>query len=60
MHIHEYQAKALLRSFDVPVPDGHSAFDIDEAGEAAARLPGPVYVVKSQIHAGDRYSTNSL
>ncbi|HEY6633438.1 MAG TPA: ADP-forming succinate--CoA ligase subunit beta [Rhizobiaceae bacterium] len=54
MHIHEYQAKALLRSFGVPVPEGHSAFDIDGAGEAATRLPGPVYVVKSQIHAGGR------
>lgn len=54
MHIHEYQAKDVLRSFGVPVPDGYLAMDIDEAGEMAARLPGPVFVVKSQIHAGGR------
>lgn len=54
MHIHEYQAKDVLKSFGVPVPDGYLAMDIEEAGERAARLPGPVFVVKSQIHAGGR------
>lgn len=54
MHIHEYQAKGLLRSFGVPLPEGYPAFDVDDAGKAAARLQGPVYVVKSQIHAGGR------
>ena len=54
MHIHEYQAKGLLRSFGVPVPDGHPAMGVDEACQAAAQLPGPIFVVKSQIHAGGR------
>ena len=54
MNIHEYQAKALLKGFGVPVSKGmpiHSKSDIDKA---IAALPGPVYVVKSQIHAGGR------
>ncbi|HYF09765.1 MAG TPA: ATP-grasp domain-containing protein, partial [Acetobacteraceae bacterium] len=54
MNIHEYQAKELLRRYGVAVLDGHAAFTPDEAEEAARRLPGPVYVVKSQIHAGGR------
>jgi ATP-grasp domain len=54
MHIHEYQAKALLRNFGVAVPEGYPAFDVDDAGKAAALLPGPDFVVKSQIHAGGR------
>ena len=54
MNIHEYQAKELLKRFGVAVPDGHVAWTADEAAEAAKRLPGPVYVVKSQIHAGGR------
>ncbi|MFC6489243.1 ADP-forming succinate--CoA ligase subunit beta [Nitratireductor sp. GCM10026969] len=54
MHIHEYQAKDLLRSFGVPVPQGHPAFDAEDADKKAAELPGPVYVVKAQIHAGGR------
>ncbi len=54
MNIHEYQAKELLKSYGVPVPDGHVAWTSDEAAAAAGRLPGPVYVVKSQIHAGGR------
>lgn len=54
MHIHEYQAKDVLKSFGVPVPEGYLVTDIDEAGEMAAKLPGPVFVVKSQIHAGGR------
>jgi succinyl-CoA synthetase beta subunit len=54
MHIHEYQAKDVLKSFGVPVPEGFLALDIEEAGEMAAKLPGPVFVVKSQIHAGGR------
>jgi succinyl-CoA synthetase beta subunit len=54
MDIHEYQAKELLRRYGVPVPDGFVAWTPDEAVAAAARLPGPVYVVKAQIHAGGR------
>ncbi|WP_157015640.1 ADP-forming succinate--CoA ligase subunit beta [Mesorhizobium xinjiangense] len=54
MHIHEYQAKSVLKSFGVPVPNGAPAMDVDEAGEVAAGLEGPVFVVKSQIHAGGR------
>ncbi|HET7412989.1 MAG TPA: ATP-grasp domain-containing protein, partial [Pararhizobium sp.] len=54
MNIHEYQAKALLKSFGAPVADGVPIFAADEAEEAAKRLPGPLYVVKSQIHAGGR------
>jgi len=54
MNIHEYQAKELLAKFGVPVPAGHAALTVDEAVFAAAQLPGPLYVVKSQIHAGGR------
>src|SRR5918994_691487 len=54
MNIHEYQAKELLAKFGVPVPAGHAAMSVDEAVEAANRLPGPMWVVKSQIHAGGR------
>jgi succinyl-CoA synthetase beta subunit len=54
MNIHEYQAKELLAKFGVPVPDGHAAMSVDEAVAAAAMLPGPLYVVKAQIHAGGR------
>jgi succinyl-CoA synthetase beta subunit len=54
MNIHEYQAKALLSGFGVPVPRGAAAFTVDEAIKAARDLGGPVYVVKAQIHAGGR------
>jgi succinyl-CoA synthetase beta subunit len=54
MNIHEHQAKALLAKYGVSVPDGHVAFSVDEAVAAAGELPGPVYVVKAQIHAGGR------
>ena len=54
MNIHEYQAKELLAGFGVPVPAGYAALSVDEAVEAAKRLPGPLYVVKAQIHAGGR------
>ncbi|NMJ43224.1 ADP-forming succinate--CoA ligase subunit beta [Roseomonas sp. JC162] len=54
MNIHEYQAKELLRRYGVAVLDGHVAWTADEAAAAAKQLPGPVYVVKSQIHAGGR------
>jgi succinyl-CoA synthetase beta subunit len=52
MNIHEYQAKAVLREFGVPVPKGIPAFSVDEAVQAAEQLGGPVWVVKAQIHAG--------
>ncbi len=54
MNIHEYQAKAVLRDFGVPVPRGIPAFTVAEAEKAANELGGPVWVVKAQIHAGGR------
>jgi succinyl-CoA synthetase beta subunit len=54
MNIHEYQAKELLAKFGVPVPAGHAAMSVDDAVAAAGKLPGPLYVVKAQIHAGGR------
>src|ERR1044072_9093675 len=54
MNIHEYQAKAVLREFGVPVPRGIPAFSVDEAVKGAKELGGPVWVVKAQIHAGGR------
>ncbi|WP_132255295.1 ADP-forming succinate--CoA ligase subunit beta [Methylobacterium segetis] len=54
MNIHEYQAKAVLREFGVPVSRGVAIFDASEAEGAARDLGGPVWVVKSQIHAGGR------
>src|SRR4028118_2179377 len=54
MNIHEYQAKELLAKFGVPVPAGHAAMSVEEAVAAAGKLPGPLWVVKSQIHAGGR------
>jgi succinyl-CoA synthetase beta subunit len=54
MNIHEYQAKELLAKFGVPVPPGYAAMSVEEAVAAAAKLPGPLYVVKAQIHAGGR------
>src|ERR671918_2268706 len=54
MKIHEYQAKAVLSRFGVPVPRGEVAFSAAEAGDIARRLGGPITVVKAQIHAGGR------
>ena len=54
MNIHEYQAKAVLRAFGAPIADGFPAFTPEEAVEAAKKLGGPLWVVKSQIHAGGR------
>src|SRR4051812_19357877 len=54
MNIHEYQAKVLLREFGVPVPRGVAILKATDADVAAAELGGPVWVVKSQIHAGGR------
>jgi succinyl-CoA synthetase beta subunit len=54
MNIHEYQAKELLAKFGVAVPAGFAALTVDEAVAAADKLPGPLYVVKAQIHAGGR------
>ena len=54
MNIHEYQAKSLLKKFGVAVPNGGVAYTPDEAIQVAKELPGPVWVVKSQIHAGGR------
>jgi succinyl-CoA synthetase beta subunit len=54
VNIHEHQAKDLLKRYGVVVPQGGAAFTPDEAAKVASGLPGPVYVVKSQIHAGGR------
>ncbi|WP_340644552.1 ADP-forming succinate--CoA ligase subunit beta [Phenylobacterium sp.] len=54
MNIHEHQAKAVLSEFGVAVPRGYPAFTVEEAVKAAETLGGPVFVVKSQIHAGGR------
>src|SRR5690242_11555826 len=54
MNIHEYQAKAVLREFGVPVPRGAPAFSVEEAVNGAQELGGPVWVVKARIHAGGR------
>ena len=54
MNIHEHQAKQLYRQYNVPTAEGFVAFTVDEAVAAAQKLPGPVWVVKSQIHAGGR------
>ena len=54
MNVHEYQAKELLAKFGVSVPAGIPALTVEEAVAAAQQLPGPIYVVKAQIHAGGR------
>jgi len=54
MNIHEYQAKALLREYGVATLQGRVAYTPEEAEQAARELPGPVWVVKAQIHAGGR------
>ena len=54
MNIHEYQSKDILRNYDVKVPNGHVAYTVDEAVEAAEKLGSSVTVVKAQIHAGGR------
>ncbi|HKC02616.1 MAG TPA: ADP-forming succinate--CoA ligase subunit beta [Sphingomicrobium sp.] len=54
MNIHEYQAKELLAKYGVPVPAGYPAMTVEEAVAAAEKLPGPLWVVKAQIHAGGR------
>jgi succinyl-CoA synthetase beta subunit len=54
MNIHEYQAKELLAKWGVPIPKGVAAFSVEEAVAATSQLPGPLYVVKAQIHAGGR------
>ena len=54
MNIHEYQAKALLRSYGAPVSDGRVVLKAEEAKTAAGEMDGPLWVVKAQIHAGGR------
>jgi len=54
MNVHEYQAKDLLKQHGIAVPDGYAALSVEDAVEAAKKLPGPLYVVKAQIHAGGR------
>jgi succinyl-CoA synthetase beta subunit len=54
MNIHEYQAKALLRSYGLPVSDGRVVTRAEDAKTAAGEIDGPIWVVKAQIHAGGR------
>ncbi|NIJ26047.1 ADP-forming succinate--CoA ligase subunit beta [Brevundimonas terrae] len=54
MNIHEYQAKQVLKAYGAPVAEGVAITSADQAEAAAKQLPGPLYVVKSQIHAGGR------
>ena len=54
MNIHEYQAKELLSKYGIGIPAGHAAETVEDAVAAAKKLPGPLYVVKAQIHAGGR------
>jgi succinyl-CoA synthetase beta subunit len=54
MNIHEYQAKALLRNYGVPVSDGRAVLKAEDAKSAAGEIDGPLWVVKAQIHAGGR------
>lgn len=54
MNIHEYQSKAILKSYGVNVPEGLPAFTVDEAVKNAKEIGSPVVVVKAQIHAGGR------
>ena len=54
MNIHEYQAKELLGKYGVAVPRGIPAMSVEDAVKAVGQLPGPLYVVKAQIHAGGR------
>ena len=54
MNIHEYQAKRLLNTYGIPISKGVAVYSVEQAEEWSARMPGPVYVVKSQIHAGGR------
>jgi succinyl-CoA synthetase beta subunit len=54
VNIHEYQAKELLAKFGVPIPVGFAAMSVEEAVAATQKLPGPLFVVKAQIHAGGR------
>ncbi|MBW8853716.1 MAG: succinate--CoA ligase subunit beta, partial [Bradyrhizobium sp.] len=54
MNIHEYQAKALLHEFGVPISRGVPVLKASDSDAAAKTLPGPIWVVKSQIHAGGR------
>lgn len=54
MNIHEYQAKELLAKYGIGIPTGYAALTVEEAIAGAKQLPGPLYVVKAQIHAGGR------
>ena len=54
MNLHEYQAKELLAKYGIGIPAGHAALTVEEAVAGAKKLPGPLYVVKAQIHAGGR------
>ncbi|MCB2135066.1 MAG: succinate--CoA ligase subunit beta, partial [Rhodobacteraceae bacterium] len=54
MNVHEHQAKEILKAYGAPVAKGVAITDLSEAEGAVAALPGPVWVVKSQIHAGGR------
>lgn len=54
MNLHEHQSKALFKKFNIPVPEGDAAFDVDQAIEVARELGGDSWIVKAQVHAGGR------
>ena len=54
MKIHEYQAKEILRKYNIPLPQGNVAFSVEEALNIAKKFPSEISVVKAQIHAGGR------
>ncbi|AQX27302.1 ADP-forming succinate--CoA ligase subunit beta [Bartonella sp. Raccoon60] len=54
MNIHEYQAKRLLHEYGAPIANGVAIYSVEQAEKWVKKLPGPLYVVKSQIHAGGR------
>ena len=54
MNLHEYQGKALFKSYGLPVPDGYLVKSVDEARDACHNLGGDQWVIKAQVHAGGR------
>ena len=59
MNLHEYQAKQLLAEYDLPVPQGQVAGNVEEALSVADKMPGKRWVVKAQVHAGGRGKAGS-
>ena len=60
MNIHEYQAKELFNEYNIPVSNGSVAFSKKEIEQSVKEIPGPIWVVKAQIHAGGRVKVEEL